>query len=361
VLTGAAGVLLGLGVLLRAEGLLAAGAMVIVLGVVSVRRRSRVFGLATALMAVLVVLSVGVLRVWTRAIVGASSEVTDRTSASPFLTGRLSGSWISLLRPISGPGVSVLAGLAGLLAVLVAGWAGWKAGRRHAGRTEIGVLLAVAVALTLIQYALAPGALVSGLLSAWPISGFAIGLFLARREKVEERLLLGFAAVFAAAVLATQYANGGGAQWGGRYLMPVVVPICAVLAIELTRVHFLRHRSVLVPLVALAVIPSLAGLLAVRTLRADHQALLAPINEAPASVVVTDLPWWPRASWQFPETEWLLVRGEDPEVVARQVASRRDGPVGVLRSEARATPPDGVDLTPDDLRELGAQYLEVDP
>jgi hypothetical protein len=61
------------------------------------------------------------------------------------------------------------------------------------------------------------------------------GVPAASRRALPVALLVG-AAGFGLAVVATQYDDGGGLQWGGRYFAPLLVPVGAVAAVGLLRV-----------------------------------------------------------------------------------------------------------------------------
>lgn len=77
-----------------------------------------------------------------------------------------------------------------------------------------------------------PGRVVPGLLVAFPLAVVAIGMVDRRYFDVDGRLLLTVTAgLFIAGVLATQYREGGSAEWGGRYFA-LAVPLLAVLAID---------------------------------------------------------------------------------------------------------------------------------
>jgi hypothetical protein len=83
-------------------------------------------------------------------------------------------------------------------------------------------------------------------------------------------------AVFAAGVVATNYAVGGSIQWGGRYYaiaLPVIVPV-AIDAIA-TRLVGARgpSRDVRLAVVMLVVVSLMASLTAMRVLRYRHDSV----------------------------------------------------------------------------------------
>lgn len=92
------------------------------------------------------------------------------------------------------------------------------------------VLAAMSVAGSVLLVFMTPVSM-GGLLAATPV--LVAGILLVQRSDFADsprRMVLITAAVFVASVLVTQERGGGGAQWGGRYLMPVI-PILLPLAI----------------------------------------------------------------------------------------------------------------------------------
>lgn len=135
--------------------------------------------------------------------------------------GRMSGAMSSLLLPGDGSAViSVIAGL-GFVAAIGA------ALRWRRGASPVVPLAVVGVVGAVWPFVAEPH-LVGGLFVACPL--LAGGLVLARRPASRELRVVAIAASIAVAgVLATQYADGGGLQWGGRYLH-VALPAAIVLA-----------------------------------------------------------------------------------------------------------------------------------
>ncbi len=86
---------------------------------------------------------------------------------------------------------------------------------------------------------------VTGLLAAWPIVLLPGPVRLDGTQPSAERALLGGCLAVRPRVLATQYAEGGGLEWGGRFLSPVLVPLAVVAAAGLGAVPaspFARRR-----------------------------------------------------------------------------------------------------------------------
>ena len=146
-----------------------------------------------------------------------------------FVDGRLQALWASVLRPGDprlGTGAMVLFVATACLiagAVLL---------RRSPARHGVAVQLIVAgAALTVVRQFLPLGH-VTGLVAAFPL--LVMGLVQLRRADLASltaRVCLIASAVAASLVLATSYAIGGAAEWGGRFyhvLLPLLVPLVVI-------------------------------------------------------------------------------------------------------------------------------------
>ena len=159
-----------------------------------------------------------------------------------FVEGRLQALWASVLRPGDprlGTGAMVLFVATACLiagAVLL---------RRSPERSPLAVqLVVVGAALTVVRQFLPLGH-VTGLVAAFPL--LVMGLVQLRRADVASltaRVCLIASAVTASLVLATSYAIGGAAEWGGRFyhvLLPLLVPLVVIGAAD--ALDRLRHPS----------------------------------------------------------------------------------------------------------------------
>jgi hypothetical protein len=353
-----ASVLVGVAVLLRAEGLLVAGAATvawIVAGLTGVLPR-RWPAVAASLVAGSALAHVVTTR-WAASITGGSYAVSSRTEGSSLIEGRVSGAWDVLLAPSARSAGLVVCGL---VVVGVGVCLGVQLGRGTRPPTRwlvsAGVLVLV---FSVAQMGVSGGELVPGLLVAWPFGAVAVGLVVTRLTCGEDRLLVVFLGAFGVAVLATQYANGGGMQWGGRYLSPVCVPLAALAASVVVREQLSIPRLARIVFALTLVVPSLLGVILVRDIRADNEAIVVAVAEASAPVVVTDMPWYARASWEHPELRWALTRGEDPVGVADRLSAHYGVEVSVLRSQPGAMPLGAKDVTPPALSDLGVQLLTL--
>lgn len=155
----------------------------------------------------------------TPAIAGAGS--------GEFVADRISGFRLTMLSPhygeltAEGTALLVAAVLVAVAAVLA---------RRRPGEPLVAALPVIAVVLVVFRSTLS-SATVPGLLLAapWLLAGW-VGL---RRADGRQPIVLGATvawAVFAGAVLVTQYGIGGGGEWGGRYFA-VGLPVAVVPAV----------------------------------------------------------------------------------------------------------------------------------
>ena len=180
---------------------------------------------------------------------------------------------------------------------------------RSASLGRPAILLLLGVGIYLVVIAVSRSSLLAGTLTAWPA---VLVLLVAGRygcwpvsssptssgagppgSRMVAVLLLGSSALFAAAVVATQYAEGGGLQWGGRYLSMAYVPIAAAAAVVGREVF---HRTKL-PVAALVIAPAVLGVAGSIQLHRGHADLMAAITERPSEVIVSDLRPLTRIGW----------------------------------------------------------------
>jgi len=117
---------------------------------------------------------------------------------------------------------------------------------------------------------------IGGLLSASPI--LLAGLAAVRRSDRlghETRMILVTSVIFVGAVFLTQERGGGGAQWGGRYLMfvvPLLVPVALAALVKLD-VQPQRYRALVSMLVVASVVLTMNAVFVLRTGREKTAAL----------------------------------------------------------------------------------------
>lgn len=222
--------LLGAAVLLRAEALIFAAALGTgVAGSGIAWHRPRLVIWAAALPGAGLGAAVGD-RWLQRLVIGADGGgVSAPAVPGGFLQSRFEAFLNTWLRPSAGvPDGADLALLAA--AVLVA--IGVVVVRRRGSSRAIGAVALTAMGFSMLAFVADPARVVPGLVVAFPLAIVSLGLVDRSYADRDGRLLLSAtAAVFVLGVLATQYREGGSAEWGGRYFA-LVVPVLAVIAVD---------------------------------------------------------------------------------------------------------------------------------
>ena len=233
-----------------------------------------------------------------------------------FVAGRLRSFTLTWLRPGYGGPPLVEAALLVMVCALVVGVV---AVHRHPGdRRPVVALATVAAAAALLGLIAGPTNVVPGLLVAFPAA--AAGLVALRRRTlipVAARVALGTFAVFALAVIATQYVTGGSGEWGGRYFalgLPVLAPVLVLaLAAAGQPLDRTARRAALGALIACSVAMSVMGLSSLRHTHRFTARLQATATEAGRQtgsarpVMVATHPAIPRHAWAtFEGQRWLL-------------------------------------------------------
>jgi hypothetical protein len=245
----------------------------------------------------------------------AAFEPRPRTGA---LSERIDGFVETWLRPAPG-GSDHVGGVLALLATVLLVLAAVALVR---GRRDRGLVLSVAAAGALVARAVAvPTERIPGLLLAFPL--LLVGLVGLIRAPVWRSsgarsavLLLGVVLAGWGGVLLTQYAEGGVAEWGGRYFavgLPLAIPLAVVGTDALLTGAGPSPRRAITAALAVGLLSlSVASL---RELRRGHdgtQQALARIDEladqaGERPVVVTDSAALPRLDWdEFDRRRWVL-------------------------------------------------------
>jgi hypothetical protein len=314
-------------VLLRSEGLFIAAALAAVAGVVALRRAELRLPAATAALGAALAGAGAFLldREWTARLVGAAEAGPATAAGAPagstgLLAGRVKGFLLTWLTP-SYSGRALLGLL--LLTMLAALVLGAVALRRHAGDSRrVAVCATVAACAAVAALVAGAGNVVPGLLLAFP-AGTA-GLLLVGRRTLRTdaaRVAAGVSVLYVLAVAATQYAKGGGGEWGGRYFalaIPIAVPLL-LLALR-DRASALAPRDARRAAVALVVCSLALTTMGVTALRSSHRAnarLVAAVDRAGRTVaadrpvMVTTEGAMPRFAWPtFDRQRWLLAGPE---------------------------------------------------
>lgn len=341
-LVAAAGVApcIALAVLLRNEAVFFALGLAVAAGLMalSVRSRARITALVIAAGAATAAAAAhfGELR-WIRQIVGpalppvAGAPAAAGSGDSSFLVDRIRAFLVTWLRPgYAGPRQLTLA----LTVMVVAVGLGAFVARRHPDdRRAIVVTCSIAAGAALVALVTKPTNVVPGLLVAFPL--LLAGALLVRRTHLRTTAAqMGAAtfAVFALAVLATQYGNGGSGEWGGRYFalgLPVVVPVLLVALRDAGRTLApATRRWAAGSLATVSIVMAVMGIASITSVHRFTADLTARIERAgheasqTKPVMVTTSPAIPRLAWStFDRQRWLLASDGDLPGLRRQLAA----------------------------------------
>ncbi len=333
---------LAAGALLRSEGVLLA--LVVAVAVAACRVRRDGIPRAGALLLALVGptgLAVLVERWWTAAIVGgASGNLQLRANSGPYLEGRITGAWHELFNSHYEDATSMLPVLLTLGLVVGLGSIALKRWGPDS-RRDLTVVAVSVVALVAARVILFPHETVTGLLAAWPLALLGV-LLLSRSDRVPQvGLVLAVVAGFTGAILLTQYPEGGGLEWGGRFLSPVGVPLGVLAAIglrqRLGRLPSPDRRWAAGCLSVVGVATALLGILTIADGRAGHDGIVAAIGRHPAPVMVTTVPGLPRVAWRTHERQaWMLTDTAGLPGLLDRLEDKGIGEMAVVTDEANA-------------------------
>jgi hypothetical protein len=272
------------------------------------------------------------------AISGPSATTAAVATQSGFIASKVVAFVITWLLPSYslGPGDALLVG------AVVFGAVAARLARTRSSESEGVRLFAVVAAAAGVGRLLFGADAVPGLLVAFPL--FVIGLAAAGRTTwsgTAARLLGTAFALFAVAVLATQYGGGGSGEWGGRYFaigLPLAVPLGLLALLETSR--RLDRRTVTICGASVVVLSLALSVLAVATLRESHRkvdAMVAAVDAAaranpaldggPPVVLSSN---GAAARFAFPvvdRTRWLTVPVDRLDDYARRLRDLRVGPV----------------------------------
>jgi len=216
--------------LLRTETVLFSVVVSLVLGIPAFRNRQwRLVVLAIALPLASVAANLAD-RTWYGHIFGAAPAAILNTAATPdFLETRLSGAADILLLPGATWPTAVSFGLL-MMVVAVVGGALFV---RRTGKGGMGLRIGCVVAVvgSVLPFAVAAPDTIPSILITFPI--LLAGLALLHSDDLvgESGFLFWTTILFVVAVAATQYTQGGGAEWGARFLM-LVLPLITPVAVN---------------------------------------------------------------------------------------------------------------------------------
>lgn len=347
---------LGAATSIRGEALLFAAATLMVLALMTVIRpgplvdRIRSMGWLVALPAAVVLL----VRFANAAAVGAILDEADGPSSptlasgslgpSGGLTGRVEAMQRTL---IDGLGLSSSGTALAVVAVCAFGAGGVALARRRprAGAFGIVVGLVFSSVRTLL---VAPGDY-AGFLIATPLVLVATPTIARSCRGWSSRAVGAILLLFTVAVLAVQYPEGGSHDWGGRFLLPLVVPTLVAGVVALRRLVAGTgedsRRLLAMALVATVVVPSLLGLSATQGFRDGSGAMTDRAVATGADVVVRVPAYQSRLSWKaIAEGDWMAADPGDVEDLLATLGRASAGSVAVLGAGADdLSPPPGYD------------------
>jgi hypothetical protein len=327
-------VILGLVVaasLLRTEVVLYAVGLGSAIAAIGVLERHRVILASGIGMAVASLLVRRVDAALVERIVGAPVSSTGAFAARESGDGALAQRWDGFVATWVRPGpagdgrFTVVAVVVATLLVVMAAVALRRA------RPDLALASAVLAAGLLVVRALVlPEAPIPALLVAFPILAFGGVALLSLRWALGRRALVVAAGLGLAwaGVLATQYAEGGVAEWGGRYFaagIPIAAPILVAATADLT--DRARGSQAVGLRWALAVGAAALSVASLRELREVHATTATSLDRiadlasaaGPAPVIVTDESSIPRLDWAAVDRHrWLLVDpAADPTLPSR--------------------------------------------
>lgn len=323
------GVLVAVTAALRSEGaFLGPALMAAALGVWWTKREDRRGPAGVALVALVATcITWFAEREWKRALLGAPTASATLEASTSWVTGRFEGLTTTWFQGDYDQrrSISVLLGLACIALAF-----GALRFRLHAKQERLvtGALVFAAVAYVIVFLIGSPGA-VPGLAIAFPIGW--VGLWLCARQDVVStggRLCGCVAAVAAAGVLLTQYAQGGGLEWGGRYFLfcvPIATPVLLAAIVRTAERRRASRQLRMAALAAATVTAVVLGLIGLLTVRDAHEAVgqvrAAIASAGPVAGVAADLdhpvvvgvnPLLPQIVHQdFWSYEWVVPEEED--------------------------------------------------
>jgi len=299
-------------VLLRSEGTLLGLALAASVGLLWLTDRRNLRRLWSALTLGIVTVAAyvgdGLLERMARPSGGTPFTIDDTTS---WLSGRVTGLTNSVLRAdLTGERLATLLVVVGAAGTLLA----WGVVRRDA---RLARLAAVAGALGFVARAVLADGMIPGLLAASPL--LLAGLCCLDQRiwsNALARTLIVAGALYAAAVVATQYSAGGSGDWGGRYFRLGLAPVLPVVIVAVVARARSLPRPTACVIVGSLVVASLAvSVAAFRNVREARDVVSSAVErvqqEATAAgdgrpVVVTTRKELGRFSWEHLDDSEIL-------------------------------------------------------
>ena len=333
---------LAAGMVVRSESAFVGVAIIGVLGGLGVRAARRDLQVAAAGAAVACAAAYVLERAWIVHIAGDDGTIGlgSRTDSDlGWFVGRIVGAIVSLF--LGGTSaVGAIIGLLTLWLVVVA----VMATKRPEMRMRPTPLLWVAFLLTLVRILVADDDAARGLLAAWPVA--VLAPLAVRSDATVHRALGAIVVIAVGGVLLTQWDDGGGLQWGGRYLAIVIVPIAALAAAALVgpRLANVDRRAV----AALVAVGAVLAVVVTDNGRRANVDGMQTIDETGAQVVLSETDQFARLDWRrWPGRCWLAANDDLPGSL-RLLARTGTGQIAYVGFPVR------------DLRDASAAPREID-
>lgn len=315
--------------LLRSEGVLFGLALAIALAIVGRRsahpRRARWAAVAVALSS-LITLALDTW--WKASIVGGTSIRGVRQTTGSFVSGRIDAAWAVLGQGAIGDRRAEMMSLVALAVLVVAAFALRRGGLAER-RVAVGLAVAAA-AVVALRGVTAPTDPATGLFAAWPVAFLGV-LGVRVRSSGTALFLAVVTGLFVLAVLATQYAEAGGFEWGGRFLSPATGPVAVLAAAGVERLAR-RTPALATVAVVLGAAGAFAAAVVLHGVRTTGRERADEVVAAGARVVLSSDVHLPRyAWWTESDLRWLVVPMAEAPAEARSLLSRDVGALTVVQ------------------------------
>ncbi|MBV9041304.1 MAG: hypothetical protein JOZ68_09875 [Acidimicrobiia bacterium] len=299
-------------------------------------------------------------------VVGSGAAAVSAPGKRSGLTTPIRGFYSTWLAPTNQGNFRLGVALAIALG-LVAGAA--LAARRPGRASVVVACLGGALVAYVSWFVKAPAVPVDGLAIVFPAGWAAIWAFgRSELERPASRFAVVALVVFVLAVVLTQYPEGGGPEWGGRYFLVGLAVAAPVAIVVLVRVRgqslavASASRAALALCVMIAVVIAWGGVRALRQTHANSKELLAVVEKAGRSapspfgphadrrpVVVTTVPLIPQLLWEgYDRFQWLAPSSQDLAEYGQRLAAAGTARLVLIAADA-----------PKDVPSLAPWYREL--
>lgn len=307
----------GVGCLLRSETLLLAFVAIGLLFLLRVRKKDVWASVGLAISGILVLGFVGASELWRRHIMnGGEAQLPSVKSKSGYLLSRVHSASNSLFR---GSGYDPNASKLCFLILAIAAALVMYARRYRSEKAKIIVPAAIGLVLASFvwRFITVDRDFVDGLFAAWPvvmICAFALSPSFTKPKLSLRAYMFVTAGLVLLLSIATQFEEGGGVEWGGRYLSPIV-PILAALVASSEAIRWISSLSKVsfASLVLVCALPITSGLVASAQSR-SYADIDAQLEALPIKYVVTTIEHAARIYWRTTDKlTWVYANANDPD------------------------------------------------